>query len=170
MANGQNNGAEQLRHNLLGRGLQLRQVMPGYDVGVDLVLTMGPAGIDLAQVQDMANLEQGLTLALTTALGSDVFNSEFGFDGLNALAEEPDPLMQRERIRVSIIRLLQKDARIKRIVDVKLDGGQLDRATRAGQSQQERMSARGTLDITVVFETHTGDQTQVQFNQVNIHG
>lgn len=170
MANGQNTSAEQLRHNLLGRGLELRQVMPGYDLGVDLVLTKGPAGVDFAQVQDFSNLEQGLTLAITTALGSDVFNSEFGFDGLNAIAEETDPIMQRERIRISIIRLLQKDVRIRRIVDVKLDGGQLDRAARAGQTQQERMTARGMLDITVTFETHTGEQTQVKFNPVNVHG
>jgi len=102
---------EQMRRNILGRGLVMRQVMPGYDVGVDLVLPRGPGGGDFAQVTELANLQQGLTLALTTALGSDIFNSEFGFDGLNAIAEETDRIIQRERIRIAIIRLLQKDPR-----------------------------------------------------------
>ena len=43
------------------------------------------------RVEAIDNLAQSLAVALTTALGSDVFNTDFGFDGLNALVEETDP-------------------------------------------------------------------------------
>ncbi len=162
--------AEQLRRNLLGRGLQTRGVTPGFDLGIDLVLSRGPRGLDFAQVTDMDNLEQGLTLALTTALGSDVFNSDFGFDGLNAIAEESDPVLMRERIRISIIQLLQKDPRIKNIIDVRLDNGLRNPSpTSRGQDQADRMAGRGTLDVTVEFETHTGDRGQLTVNQVKLN-
>src|SRR5687768_4441507 len=73
------------------------------DLGRDLRLAAGPNGRDLARVRGLDNLAQSLAIALTTLLGSDLFNTEFGFDGLNALVEETSPLLTRERVRVAVI-------------------------------------------------------------------
>src|SRR5438105_9587841 len=73
-----------LRRRLLGWDLATAPVLPGADIGRDLVLTAGPA-IDFQRVVGMDNLAQALTHALTTRLGDDVFNTTYGFDGLNAI-------------------------------------------------------------------------------------
>ena len=74
------------------------------------------------------NLAQALAIALTTPLGGDVFNIDFGFDGLNAMTEESPPVLVQERIRIAVISLLQKDPRVGRIVDVRLRGRTARRA------------------------------------------
>ena len=135
---------DQLRRRLLGRGLRLA---PVGDLGRDLELLAD--GTDLAMVQGVDNLGQALAVAVLTPLGGDVFNTAFGFDGLNALVDESSPVLQRERVRVSIVQLLQKDARVSRIVDVRLVDARLDAPT-TGAARQ--------LDVRVVFEVTSGDQ------------
>lgn len=135
---------DQLRKRLLGRGLALVPVGP---LGRDL--RMVADGTDLAMVQGVDNLAQALTVAVLTPLGGDPFNTDFGFDGLNALADEVTPVLQRERVRVSIVQLLQKDARVSRVIDVRLVDGRLD-APSTGAARQ--------LDVTVVFEATSGDR------------
>ncbi len=143
------------RRRLLGRGLLCddRSVDPT-DLGRDLVLR--PDGKDLAFVDGADNLGQALTLAFTTRLGADVFNVDFGFDGLNALTQDIPPLIAQERIRVAVIALLTKDPRVRRIVDVSFADG--------------RLLPPGTPDrvlrVTVVFETVTGDTTTVDLGEV----
>lgn len=132
-----------IRRRLLGRGLELVRVG---DLGRDLTLTGD--GKDLAMVDGIGNLAQSLSVAVLTPLGGDVFDSEFGFDGLNALVDETTPVLQRERVRVAIVTLLRKDPRVANIVDVKLIDGRLE-APSTGAARQ--------LDVRVVFETVTGD-------------
>lgn len=132
-----------IRRRLLGRGLELVRVG---ELGRDLTLT--PDGKDLALVDGVANLAQALAVAVLTPLGGDAFDTEFGFDGLNALVDEVTPLLQRERVRVSIVTLLRKDPRVASIVDVKLIDHRLE-APSAGAARE--------LDVRVVFETVTGD-------------
>jgi hypothetical protein len=132
-----------LRRRLLGRGLALVRVGA---LGRDLTLTAD--GADLALVDGVANLAQSLSVAVLTPLGGDPFDVEFGFDGLNALADETIPLLQRERVRVGLVTLLRKDARVGSIVDVKLIDGRLEQPT-TGAARQ--------LDVRVVFEAITGD-------------
>mgnify|MGYP001564022296 CR=1 FL=1 len=145
-----------LRRRLLGRGLACKEIMPGIDLGRDIELTRGPNGLDFARVEGIDNLGQVLSIALTTLRGDDIFNIEFGFDGLNALAEETDPIMVRERVRIAVIQVLRKDPRIRRIVDVKLEDGRLEPPP-AGSRE---------LDVRVVFETVSGDQTTVDLGKV----
>lgn len=133
-----------LRKRLLGRGLALEPVGA---LGRDLVMTAD--GKDLAQVAGVDNLAQSLAVAVLTPLGGDVFNTGFGFDGLNALSDETRPALQRERVRVSIVQLLQKDARVARVVDVRLVDGRLDAST---------TGAARELDVRVVFEAVSGDR------------
>jgi phage baseplate assembly protein W len=135
---------DRLRRRLLGRGLALA---PVGDLGRDIELA--PDGADLAIVQGADNVGQALAVAVLTPLGGDVFNTAFGFDGLNALIDESSPVLQRERVRVSIVQLLQNDARVTRIVDVRLVDGRLDAPT-TGAARQ--------LDVRVVFELTSGDQ------------
>jgi phage baseplate assembly protein W len=140
---------EALQKRLLGWSAACDLIQPGADIGRDLRLEAGPNGLDLARIDGVANLDQSLSIALTTLLGSDIFNTQFGFDGLNALVEETNPVMVRERVRISVIQTLRRDARIRRIIDVKLEDGRL-----------ERPDTR-ELDVRVAFEVQTGDQLNV---------
>ena len=142
---------EILRRRLLGQGLACRP-FSSFALGRDLELIAGPRGFDLRQVSGIDNLGQALEIALTTLLDSDVFNTEFGFDGLNALATETDPILLRERVRIAVIQVLRRDPRVRRIVDVKLGDGRLE-APAAGSRE---------LDVKVVFETVTADQSTIK--------
>lgn len=137
---------ELLRRRVLGWGVASEPIAPGEDLGRDVRM----AGGDLAVVTGVDNLNQVLELAFTTLRGSNVFDVQFGFDGLNALVEEHDPLLVRERIRVAVVNLLAREPRIRRIVDVQLADDRLTRVT----------AGRG-LQVRVTFETVTGDAQAV---------
>jgi hypothetical protein len=154
------NDRELLRTKVLGWGLECALLDPGTDLGRDLRLTRGPTGLDFARVSGMNNLGQALAIALTTLAGSDVFNTEFGFDGLRAMAEETDPIMVRERIRIAVIQVLRKDQRVRQIVDVNLDDGRLQAATTGSRE----------LGVSVAFLAATGDQTVIDVGKVVPHG
>ena len=98
-----------------------------------------------------------LKTALTTPLGGDVFNVDFGFDGLNALAEETVPVLVQERVRVAIVTLLKKDPRVRRIVDVTLEDGRL---------ANPRAAAARELDVRVAFETASADTATLALGKV----
>jgi phage baseplate assembly protein W len=153
---------EQLRERLLGWSAACPPIFPGADIGRDLVLTRSENGLDLAQVRGQENLKQALEIALTTLLGSDILNTQFGFDGLNALVEESNPVLVRERVRVALILTLQKDARITRIIDVKMDDG-------SGQLEFPSTGSR-QLDVRVTFETISGQQMTVDTTKVALNG
>jgi hypothetical protein len=146
---------------LLGWGPAAAALYPGEHLGQDIEFTDG----DLAVVTGMDNLAQDLTLALTTALGADPFNVSYGFDGINALVEEQNAMIARERVRISVIKLLTGDPRVRRILDVKLLDGRLDPlAADPSQPSQWRM-----LNVQVAFETVTGDQTAVDLGEVKLN-
>lgn len=140
----------QRERRLLGWGIESRLIDAGQDLGRDLRLERGPAGLRLVTVEGMANLAQDLEVELTTRLGDDPFNVSFGFDGVNALADETLPVLVRERVRIAIIKLLARDPRVARIVDVKLEDGRLSEPDNSRR-----------LDVRVVFETVAGSQASV---------
>lgn len=154
---------QQLRRRILGWGLACEKIQKDLDIGRDLRLEKGSNGLDLARVDATRpnkdkedNLGQCLSIALTTALSSDIFNTQFGFDGINAIAEETNPIMIRERIRIAIIQLLRKDPRIRRIVDIKLEDGRLDVPIPGSRE----------LDVRVVFEVISGEQASINLGKV----
>ena len=149
-----------LRTRLLGSGLKLDPILPGMDLGRDLALTQGANGLDFARIEGIDNLGQDLTIALTTLLASDLFNTDFGFDGLNAIATETDPILMRERIRVAVIQVLRKDARVRQILDVSLSGDRL----------QPMPPGSRELDVQVEFETISGDQAVLGLGKVTSNG
>ncbi|PSB46489.1 hypothetical protein C7B80_12945 [Cyanosarcina cf. burmensis CCALA 770] len=155
---------QQLRRRILGWEFACEPIYPGLDVGRDLKMTVGTNGRDFARVEAMDNLSQSLEIALTTLLGSDIFNTQFGFDGLNALVEETNPVLMRERVRIAIIQVLRKEPRVRRIVDLKLLDARLDPLdTNADNylSFEERLERWRTLDVRVVFETISGDEASI---------
>jgi phage baseplate assembly protein W len=158
-----NKDLDLLRKQVLGWTLACAEIIPGLDLGRDLQLSAGPAGLDLARVEGIDALSQTLAIALTTRLGEDVFNTAFGFDGLNALVEETQPVMVRERVRIGVIKVLRKEPRIRRIVDVNLTGDGRLQPPPAGDP-------RRTLEVRVVFETSSGEQAAVVLGKVTPNG
>lgn len=155
---------QQLRRRILGWGLACKPIFPALDLGRDLEMTAGVNGRDFAHVESMDNLSQSLEIALTTLLGSDIFNTQFGFDGLNALVEETNPVLIRERVRIAIIQVLRQDPRIRRIVDLKLLDARLDPpnlSTDNNLSLEKQLERWRTLDVRVVFETISGDEASI---------
>jgi len=144
------------RKKLLGWGFTLAPIDGTDDLSRDLVVANGA----LARVDGITNLGQDLAVALTTPLTGDVFNVDFGFDGLNALAEETSPILVQERVRISVVTLLQKDPRVRRIVDVQLQDGRL---IHPGAGTRE-------LAVRVVFETVTGDTQTIDLGKVDPNG
>jgi phage baseplate assembly protein W len=149
-----------LRRRTLGWSLACTEIAPGVDLGRDLELSSGASGTDLARVEGLDALTQSLAMGLTTGRGTDLFNTDFGFDGLNALAEEREPVMVRERVRVSIITLLQREPRVRRIVDVKFADDRLE-APIPGSRE---------LDVRVAFEAISGDTATASLGQVVLGG
>jgi hypothetical protein len=149
------------RRRALGWGLHCPPIEPGVDLGRDLVLSAGPDGTrDLATISGMPNLVQGLELALTTSLGDDVFNTDFGFDGVRVLAEETDRTLARERIRVAVIHVLRRDQRVRRIIDLKL----VDRRLQA--QEHPDADAWRTAEVTCAFEATSSDTVSLTIDGV----
>jgi len=146
---------DQLYRSLFGRDLATVETLPGQDLGRDLALVTSGA-CDLATVSGIDNLGQSLTLALTTRLGDDAFDTSYGFDGLTALADETDPILQRERIRVGIVSVLQRDSRVRQIIDVTLAG--------------DVFAQTRTLAVTVSFRTIASTQVSISLSPVVSNG
>jgi hypothetical protein len=154
-----------LRARLLGWGLAFTPVFPGMDLSRDLVLETTVRGRDLALVRSFDNLSQDLAVALTTLLGRDPFNTSFGFDGLNAIAFEHNPVLQRERVRMGVIRTVASDPRVARIVDVKLNDGRLEAGIPDGPDRVQLRQSR-MLNVEVAFETIAGERAAVKLQGV----
>lgn len=139
----------------LGWSVRIAPVLPGLDLGQDVVLRRDDAGraVDLAVVEGVTCLGQSLTLALVTARGTDVFDTDFGFDGLDVIAGSDPPGLARERVRASVIALLGREPRVRRVVDVALDG---DRAGPVPGAIAPLAADRRLLDVRVAFEVAGG--------------
>jgi phage baseplate assembly protein W len=149
---------EVLRRRLLGWSVACTRIDPAGDLGRDLGLVRDASTglVDFAQVERIDALGQSLQLALTTALGSDVFNTDFGFDGLVALVEETSPSIVRERVRVAVVQVLRKDPRVLSVHDV--DVG------------DDFVPGSRELNVTVAFQTVAGDDSQANLGRVNGFG
>lgn len=134
---------------LLGWSLELEPLFPvdGAAGGLDL---------NFAQVSGPDALIQSLTLALVTLLGADLFNTGFGFDGVAAIAEEMDPVLKRERIRMSVIAVLKAEPRISRIITVRF-------GDEAGEEPRQPSAAppSRTVGIEALFETIDGERRAI---------
>jgi hypothetical protein len=149
------------QNRYLGWGLAFGDTLPGIDIARDISFSPQAGGRALDLVRGPGNVSQALCVALTTLRGSDVFDAEFGFDGLNALTRAIEPVLIREQVRVGVITLLDRDPRVRRIVDVNLDDGRLG----TGSSAVELHASR-TLQVRVQFETITDDRLEVSLGEL----
>lgn len=152
---------EAAQNRYLGWGLAFAETMPGIDIARDISFSAAANGRILDLVRGTANVTQALSVALTTLRGSDVFDAEFGFDGLNALTRNIEPILAREQIRVGVITVLDRDPRVRSIVDVNLDDGRL-----GSGSVQPGLRASRTLEVRVQFETITDDRLTVNLGEL----
>lgn len=115
------------------------------DIGRDILLVprQGSGRLDLASVEGAQNLGQDLALALTTGLGTDPFNAEFGFDGVAAMVEVQAPALTRERLRASVAKTIARDPRVRTVTTVDVAEG------RAGPER--------VLNLRVVVDTIASD-------------
>jgi hypothetical protein len=92
----------------LGTGLQLRDG--------DLVLDGGR----LAEVTGLPNLVQALTLRVLTPLGSDRFATTCGFDVVPVVTQAVGTRTARNLLRLSLVRTLGTDPRVREVRDVEV--------------------------------------------------
>jgi phage baseplate assembly protein W len=151
---------ESVRRRLMGWTLTADPLDPR-DHGRDLVPAKDAQGriVDLARVDDVGCLAQSLKVALTTALGSDIFNTRFGFNGLRALTEGTGRTLTRETLRVAVIDVLRAEPRVGRILDVGVP-----------DEQDPALRKLGTLEVTVAFELVSGDRVDLTLGGGDEHG
>ncbi|HEX8067508.1 MAG TPA: hypothetical protein VF520_13400 [Thermoleophilaceae bacterium] len=157
------------RREALGWGLACPRIDPSGrtadPLGRDLVLA-GGAGRprELAEASGLENLAQSLEMALTSLLGADPFDVGFGMDGLSALAEETDPVLSRERVRMTVIDVVRRDPRVRRIIDLQVGdeaGSTVPGDPDADAEERSRLLRRGTLSVRVTFELITADRVSL---------
>lgn len=108
-----------LADRFFGKGVMLAQVAPD-STGLDIAWQDGPNGRQLAWVTGGENLGQDLRVALLTVTGADLFNVAFGFDGLRVLTENIDTSLTSEMLRLSVLKTVALDPRIRRVLDVRM--------------------------------------------------
>ena len=114
------------QREVLGHGLALAPVSDG-GTALDLVWRVGPDGRALGLVVGADNLAQDLAVALLTPLGSDPFDTAFGFDGFSVLALGVGAALAQELLRLSVVRTLIADGRVAEVTDVTVEPLGLDR-------------------------------------------
>ena len=134
---------QQLR--AFGKGIGLKPIDPEGDIGVDLDFaepSEDGTPRDLRMITGLDVLLQDLSVALTTGLGTDPLNMTFGSSAYQALADHSDPFLRREAVKVAVVRVLKADARVRRILEVRIS----DDPAATGQRQTE-------MSLTVIFDT-----------------
>lgn len=128
-----------------GKGLALTPIDATRDIGLDIQFTTPSAPDaprDLVVMSGLPVLLQDLTVALSTGLGTDPLNIGFGSGAFEALAEQSDPFMRREAVKVAVIRVLSADPRVRRVLDIRVNDDPLEAGARRTQ-----------MSLTVVFDT-----------------
>jgi phage baseplate assembly protein W len=131
----------------------------------DFVLAAGDGGYcDLDEITGKDELAQGIQVLIGTNLGTDIFNTAFGFDLISTLAA-PEPISQvKQLVRLCVVKALSQEPRIRQITAIAFvdDPNYLTihpEVTAAEQQaliQQQRASRQWSLDVQ--FDTRLNDQ------------
>jgi phage baseplate assembly protein W len=148
---------------LLGWGPATVSLAGNVEQAQDVVFAKG----DLVLNSGLETLRQDLAAAMVTALGADPLNPTFGFEGFQAIAEESDKFILREKIRVAIVNMLRRDPRVDRIDQV-LIGAEIEAAA-AGATVSPPPCEYGLMDIQVSFRLR-GRSGQFRLNIGSILG
>lgn len=90
-------------------------------LGHSLELRDGDLAVDggrLARVSGLPNLVQALTLRVLTPLGSDRFATTYGLDVTDVFAQAVSTRTAQDLLRLSLVRTLGSDPRVREIRDV----------------------------------------------------
>jgi hypothetical protein len=91
------------------------------DLGHSLALVDGDLVLEdggLVEVSGLPNLVQALALRVLTPLGSDLFNTGYGFDAQNIFTQPANARTVRDLITLNLVRTLEPDDRVREIRDV----------------------------------------------------
>lgn len=152
MANDRRDLREDLANRYFGRGMRLTSTAPD-SLGLDVVWEDGPSGRRLAFVSGGDNLGQDLRVAMLTVTGSDVFNVAFGFDGIRVLTEGIEPALTAEMLRLSVLKTVALDPRIRRVLDVRMS--ETEPGSRRWKVEVELQTVLGEV-LDLVLGTVTG--------------
>lgn len=95
------------------------------DLGHSLELSDGDITIDggrLVEVSGLANMVQALTLRVLTPLGSDRFAITYGLDVIGVFAQAVGTRTAQDLLRLSLVRTLDTDPRVREIRDITVLG------------------------------------------------
>jgi phage baseplate assembly protein W len=141
---------EDIQRRYFGKGPLLQAIAPG-EIGMDIVLGDGTKR-DVVMQAGGDNLGQDIKIALLTGTGTDVFNLAFGFDGLRILTSDMTPAMTAEMLRLSVMKTVALDSRVKRVLDVTI-------------SEADPDTRRYT--VTAEVQTVLGDVLNMTLGEVN---
>jgi phage baseplate assembly protein W len=133
-------------------------------VNGDFVLAAGGGYCDLEQITGKDELAQGIQVLIGTNLGTDIFNTAFGFDIINTLAASQPISQVKQLVRLCVVKALSQEPRIRQITAIAFvdDPNYLTirpEVTAAEQQaliQQQRASRQWSLDVQ--FDTRLNDQ------------
>jgi phage baseplate assembly protein W len=124
--------------------------------GGDFVVAAGADGNpDLAMISGQDELAQGLKVLVGTTQGTDLFNVAFGFDLVRTLALPRTALQTRELVRMSVVKALSQEPRIRQIVAIAFVDEkayltihpEVTPAEQQALAQQQQLSRRWSLDV-----------------------
>jgi phage baseplate assembly protein W len=134
-------------------------------VSGDFVLAAGDGGYsDLEEITGKDELAQGIQVLIGTNLGTDIFNTAFGFDLISTLAAPQAISQVKQLVRLCVVKALSQEPRIRQITAIAFvdDPNYLTihpEVTAAEQQaliQQQRASRQWSLDVQ--FDTRLNDQ------------
>ncbi len=134
-------------------------------VSGDFVLAAGDGGYaDLEEITGKDELAQGIQVLIGTNLGTDIFNTAFGFDLISTLAA-PQPISQvKQIVRLCVVKALSQEPRIRQITAIAFVDDpnyltihpEVAAAEQQALIQQQRASRQWSLDVQ--FDTRLNDQ------------
>jgi hypothetical protein len=98
-----------------------------------------------AMVTGRDDLLQGLNTMIYTPFGSDIFNVNYGFDILNAIASPLPPQAIQDVIRLNIVKSVTVDNRIREVKEVVFDDDPHFYDLSPQSDPTDRSNARRTL-------------------------
>ncbi|GAA5093521.1 hypothetical protein [Nocardia iowensis] len=99
----------------------------GHGIGIrldrgDIVLADG----DIALVSGLPNLAQALQLRVLTPLGSDRYDTRYGFDYRAVFTTPAGAYEMRDLVRLNLVRTISTDQRVREIRDIDVLDAQVD--------------------------------------------
>ncbi len=122
----------------------------------DFKIATGSDGFaDLPLIAGKDELAQGIQILIGTNLGTDIFNSSFGFDLIKTLASPTSFPRMQQLIRLCVVKALSQEPRIRQIKAIAFVGDpawltihpEFTAADQQRQLQQQRQSRTWSLDV-----------------------